>query len=110
VCLQEIVSKTDQPVLRQHPEKFEPQLSFVSAAALAAAFAHSHIFARTRALLDTPFDKSTSHPASLMKSKCATLLFMVAFSCMNTYQRALTTLHRNGVCMAFILSILLPCI
>jgi hypothetical protein len=69
--VQEIVSKKDQPALRAHREMFEPQLTFVPASALAAAFAHSNIFARTQELLDTPFDKSSSHPAALMKAKCA---------------------------------------
>lgn len=67
--MQEVVSKKDQPRLRVSPEKFEPQLDFVPAAALAAAFQQSETFARTRELLDTPFDKRSSHPAALLKSK-----------------------------------------
>lgn len=63
------MSKKDQPLLREDRAKFEPQLDHVPAAAFAAAFKSSELFAQTRALLDTPFDKSKSHPAALMKSK-----------------------------------------
>ena len=67
--MQELVSKKDQATLRTDPNKFEPQLDFVPAPALAAAFERSGVYKDTRARLDTPFDKSKSHPGALMKSK-----------------------------------------
>jgi hypothetical protein len=67
--VQELVSKKDQPLLRHTPTKFEPHLGFVPAAAFAAAFKRSNMFAWTRSRLDKPFIKSYSHPAALMKSQ-----------------------------------------
>ena len=69
--VQELASEKDQPALRTHRRRFEPQLDFVPVPALAAAFEKSSVFAVTRQRLDTPYDKSKSHPAALMKSKCA---------------------------------------
>ena len=62
------MSKKDQPALRADRSKFEPQVDFVPAAAFAAAFQRSTLFGETKAILDKPFDKTHSHPASLMKS------------------------------------------
>lgn len=67
--LQEIVSPKDQPGLRTDRSKFEPSVDFVPASAFAARFKASDIFARTRAILDTPYDRSTAHPAALLKSR-----------------------------------------
>ena len=69
--LQELASQKDQPALRTNRDAFEPQLDFVPAPALAAAFEQSDVFAHTRRTLDVPFDKTKSHPGALMKSKCA---------------------------------------
>lgn len=66
--MQEVVSKKDQPLLRLHVDRFEPQLEFVHPAALATAFTQSRMLRRTLDLQATPFDKSTSHPAALLKS------------------------------------------
>lgn len=66
------MSKKDQPALRTDRDAFEPQLDYVPAAALAAAFKRSPLFAETRAILDKPFDRERSHPAALLKSKFGT--------------------------------------
>ena len=69
ILVQELVSKKDQAPLRMDRGRFEPQLDFVPAPAFAAAFEKSSVFRETRAVLDTPFDKSKAHPAALCKSK-----------------------------------------
>ena len=67
--LQELASAKDQPALRAHPDRFEPQLDIVPPVALAAAFRRSAVFRQTRARLDATFEKGDSHAASLAKSR-----------------------------------------
>jgi hypothetical protein len=64
------VSRKDQPALRAEPARFEPQLDFVPASALAAAFKRSDIHAAACEELAKPYDRARCHPAALMKSKC----------------------------------------
>jgi hypothetical protein len=68
-CPQELVSRKDQPALRAEPARFEPQLDFVHASALAAAFKRSDIHAAVREELGKPYGRARCHPAALMKSK-----------------------------------------
>ena len=67
--LQELVSPKDQLVLRTDVQKLRPDLTFVPASAFALAFKETEMHRQTLSKLSKPFDKSRSHPASLMKSK-----------------------------------------
>jgi hypothetical protein len=89
------VSRKDQPLLRTAPAKFEPQLDFVPASALATAFKRSPTHAAATARLAEPLDAERGHPAALLRAKYG-VAGWDALKALTWRERLLLTRNRNA--------------